>query len=70
MEIITNIITWVQQNWVNIASIYAGIVTVASIIVKMTPTLKDDDTLLAIIKWVAKYLALNTNAPSSDSRPL
>ena len=65
MELITGIINWVQANWVNIASIYAGIVTVASIIVKMTPTLKDDDMLLAIVKWIAKYLALNTNAPTT-----
>jgi len=67
MEIITGIITWIQANWVNVAAIYSGIVTVASIIVKMTPTLKDDDALLAIIKWIAKYLALNTNAP--EERP-
>ena len=67
MEIITNAIAWVQTNWVNIVAIYSGIVTVASIIVKMTPTLSDDDALLAIVKWIAKYLALNTNAP--EERP-
>jgi hypothetical protein len=65
MEIVTGIIAWVQAHWVDIAAIYAGIVTVASLIVKLTPTLKDDTVLLAIIKWVAKYLALNTNAPTS-----
>jgi len=68
MEIITGIIAWIQANWVNVAQIYAGIVTVASIIVKMTPTLKDDDALLAIIKWIAKYLALNT--PTPEDRPI
>ena len=67
MDIITNIITWIQTNWVNVVAIYSGIVTVASIIVKMTPTLSDDDALLAIVKWIAKYLALNTNAP--EERP-
>lgn len=68
MEIITGIIAWIQANWVNVAQIYAGIVAVASIIVKMTPTLKDDDALLAIIKWIAKYLALNT--PTPEDRPV
>jgi hypothetical protein len=67
MEIITNAIAWIQANWVQIVSIYTGVVTIASIVVKLTPTLKDDDFLLAVIKWVAKYLALNTNAP--ESRP-
>lgn len=63
MEWLTNIIAWVQDNWVQIAAIYSGIVTVASIIVKLTPSLKDDTILLAIIKFIAKYLALNTKAP-------
>ena len=57
------IITWVQLHWADILAIYTGVVTLASIIVKLTPNLKDDDVLLKIIKFVAKYLALNTNAP-------
>lgn len=62
------IVQWFQANWGDLLAIYTGLVTVASIIVKLTPTLKDDDVLLGIIKWVAKYLALNTNAPTN--RPL
>ena len=57
--------TWIQTHWTEIMEIYAGIVAVASIIVKLTPTLKDDTVLLAIIKWIAKYVALNTNAPTA-----
>ena len=60
---ISAIATWFQNNWVNIIAVYTGVVGVASIIVKMTPTLKDDNALLAVIKFVAKYVALNTNAP-------
>jgi predicted nucleic acid-binding protein len=52
------VIQWLQENWLNIAAIYAGLVTVASIIVKMTPTLKDDTALLKVIKFIAKYVAL------------
>ena len=62
---IAGIISWVQANWVNIIAIYTGLVTLASIIVKLTPSLKDDDALLAVVKFIGKYIALNTNAPSS-----
>jgi hypothetical protein len=57
------IISWVTQNWDNIIAVYLAIVGLASVIVKLTPTLKDDNILLGIVKFVAKYLALNTNAP-------
>ena len=62
-----DLIAWVQLHWADILAVYTGIVTVASIIVKLTPTLKDDNVLLGIIKFVAKYLALNTNAPEKRS---
>jgi hypothetical protein len=58
---ISGIVTWFTTNWVNIIAIYSGVVAVASIIVKLTPTIKDNEILEAIIKWVAKYLALNRN---------
>ena len=60
-----DIFNWFQMHWQELIAIYTGLVTVASIIVKWTPTLKDDDFLLKIVKWVAKYVALNTNAPTS-----
>ena len=62
-----DIILYIQNHWADILAIYTGLVTVASIIVKLTPNLRDDTVLLAIIKFVAKYLALNTNAP--ENRP-
>jgi hypothetical protein len=58
------IISWVTQNWDNIIAVYLAIVGLASVIVKLTPTLKDDNILLGIVKFIAKYLALNTNAPT------
>ncbi|MHC4121992.1 MAG: hypothetical protein ACYSSI_00330 [Planctomycetota bacterium] len=45
----------------DIAKIIAYIITIASIIVKLTPTLKDDTVLLKVIKIVSKYVALNRN---------
>ena len=40
-------------------AIIAYIVAIASIIIKLTPTLKDDNFLLPIVKWLSKYIALN-----------
>jgi hypothetical protein len=48
--------------------IYLAIVGLASIIVKLTPTLKDDTILLNITKFVAKYIALNVESP--EKRPV
>ena len=51
---------WVVKHWVEIVAIYTGLVTIASIIVKWTKTLKDDNIVLPIIKILAK-IALNRN---------
>ena len=57
--------TWVQAHWADtILPGYLAIVGLASWVVRLTPSLKDDTVLLAIIKFVAKYLAINTPAPT------
>lgn len=63
-------INWIQANWKEVAQAIAAIIGTASIIVKLTPTLKDDNFLLPIVKFVGKYIALNTNAPSDAERKL
>lgn len=68
MEQILGIINAVKNNWAEIASAIAGIIGVASIIVKLTPTLKDDNFLLPIVKFIGKYIALNVNV-SDVNRP-
>ena len=68
MEQILGIINVVKNNWAEIASAIAGIIGVASIIVKLTPTLKDDNFLLPIVKFIGKYIALNVNV-SDANRP-
>lgn len=50
---------WFQTNWTNITTIVAHVIAIASIVVKLTPTLKDDDALKGVIKFVGKYIALN-----------
>lgn len=62
------IIQWFQTNWQDIIAIYTGLVAVASIIVKLTPTLRDDDWLLAVIKFVSKYVALNRTVDDEAAR--
>ena len=44
---------WMQANWVNISAVIGGVVTVASLIVKMTPSESDDvvlDKIIAVLK--------------------
>ena len=43
----------------DIARIAAYVIAIASIIVKLTPNLRDDAVLLKIIKFISKYVALN-----------
>lgn len=62
---IQGIINLFINNWQRIAELIAAIIGVASLIVKMTPTLKDDNMLLPIIKFISKYIALNTPTPTS-----
>ena len=44
---------WITQHWKDILAIIGGIVTVASLIVKLTPSQKDDNILAKIIKILA-----------------
>ena len=50
---------WITSNWKNVADILAYACLLASLIVKLTPTLKDDNFLLPIIKFLGKYIALD-----------
>ena len=51
---------WELRNYANeIGAIIAYIIAAASVIVKLTPTLKDNTVLLKIVKFVSKYVALN-----------
>ena len=66
---VVDAVKWVIANKVEILSIVAQIIAVASIIVKLTPTLKDDNILLPIVKFLGKYVALNKNVSDAD-RPV
>lgn len=53
------LILWFQNNGKDLVLIYTSLVTVASIVVKLTPTLRDDDVLKNVIKFIGKFIALN-----------
>ena len=44
-------INWILENWVNIAAAWGMLVALCSIIVRATPTQKDDNVLAKIVKW-------------------
>lgn len=62
MSWISSLIAYVQAHWTDIIQIYLQIIGAASIIVKLTPTLKDDDALKWVIKFLGKYVALNRSS--------
>lgn len=51
---------WIQENWETLALIVTSTVTLASLIVKLTPTPKDD---AAVAKLLAIINALALNKP-------
>lgn len=59
MDNIMSIYNWFVAHMAEITTLVAYIIATASVIVKLTPTLKDDDALKGVIKFVGKYIALN-----------
>lgn len=55
-------------NWKEIVEMLLAIIGAASAIVKLTPTLKDDNILLPIVKFIGKFIALNKTV-DENSRP-
>jgi len=62
-----DILQTILANKAEIIQVITAVVTVATVIVKLTPTLKDDNILLPIVKFLSKYIALNTITP--EDRP-
>lgn len=53
------IISWIQANWSNILEVIGAVVTCATVIVKITPTQKDDNALSAIIRFLSIFSLVN-----------
>jgi hypothetical protein len=54
---------WILANWDSILQAFAAAIALASLIVRLTPTLKDDNVFLPIVKFIGKYVALNKYGP-------
>lgn len=52
-------IHWLQANWKDVLAIIGGVVTVASMVVKLTPTQKDDAFLAKVIKVLSALSLFN-----------
>lgn len=59
-----NLIEYLETHWTDILNIITYVITATSIIVKLTPSLRDDNFFLPIVKFLGKFIALNTNAPT------
>lgn len=57
-----DILNFIQMHYDEILAIIGGIVSIATIIVKLTPTTKDDEVLDKIIKILAKFSLVNTKS--------
>jgi Na+-transporting NADH:ubiquinone oxidoreductase subunit NqrC len=56
--------SWITEHWKDILAIIGGIVTLASLIVKLTPTQKDDNILAKIIKILSIIGIFNPDGSS------
>ena len=52
-------INFITAHWADILAIYGAIVAIATIVVKLTPTTKDDSVLAWVIKVVDYFSTVN-----------
>ena len=62
---IQSVVGYVTSNWASLTALILQIIGAASVIVKLTPTLKDDDVLKGVMRFLGKYVALNTDKGST-----
>ena len=58
------IIDWVVTNWPVAVEAILAIIGLASVVVKLTPTMKDDAFLQKVKDFLSKYIALNPTNPN------
>ena len=63
MDFLLKVYGWAMGNLPDLISAVAHLVLFGSVIVKMTPTLKDDAYFKPIIKFLGKYIAWNKYGP-------
>lgn len=48
-------IDWILNHWVDLLAIYGAIVAICSTIIKLTPSVKDDEIWAKILKILDKF---------------
>ena len=67
MEGLSKLYTWVLLHQKDIIDAVAYLCLFGSLIVKLTPTLRDDAYFKSIIKFIGKYIALDKYSPNGDT---
>ena len=67
MDILIIIYNAVISNIGDITEAIACLIAGASIIIKLTPTLQDDNYWKPIVKFIGKYIALDKYGPNSGA---
>ena len=52
--------SWIIEHWADLLAIYGGIVAVSTVIVRLTPSTKDNEILEKIIKFFDKFSTVFT----------
>lgn len=60
---------WIVAHWKDVLAVIGGVVTVCSLIVKLTPTPKDDAVLAKIIKVLAAIGIFNPDGSIIGKAP-
>lgn len=60
---------WGLQNWDEIIKAVGLLIAAASIIVRLTPTLRDNSVFLPIVKFLGRYIALDKYGLKEVERP-
>ena len=53
-------IDWILNHWVDLLAIYGAIVAICSTIIKLTPSIKDDEIWAKILKILDKFSVVFT----------
>jgi hypothetical protein len=48
-------LNWILEHWVDLLAIYGAVVAICSTIVKLTPSVKDDEIWAKILKILDKF---------------
>ena len=53
------LIAWTAAHWADVLAIYGGVVALATVIVKLTPSAKDDEILARVVKFLDFFSTVN-----------